>query len=258
MGKKSKSRQGEPFVVDLPDGQKLYVADLAEGMALEVATWRGVGEPDSRVARMIVAATREELIARPSNKSQKNGREKKRDKRKGTRGEAESGPTWINYEEQYAESAKEEKSTSRSSRRARIARRAVAGLAAIPVAAAVTAILTGAIALAKPVPSLAAELNLGASSLLIALPQGEYQVGDEVLARVSMDSQQAAVVAQIAKVGSTSVTIASNGSLIELAPTQVIGRLAGTLPIGADLVDRPLLAAAMAAALILGLFLFAL
>ena len=58
MGKKSKSRNGEPFVVDLPDGKKLYVADLEEGMALEVATWRGVGEPDSRVARMIVAATR--------------------------------------------------------------------------------------------------------------------------------------------------------------------------------------------------------
>jgi hypothetical protein len=258
MGKKSKSRQGEPFVVDLPDGQKLYVADLTEGMALEVATWRGVGEPDSRVARMIVAATREELIPRPGDKSEKRGRSKKRDKRKASRRETPSEPTWINYEEQYAESAKAEKTESRSGRRARIARRAVSVLAAIPVAAAVTAILTGAIVLAKPVPSLAAELNLGASSLLIALPHGEYQVGDEVLARVSMDSQQAAVVAQIAEVSSTSITIASNGSLIELSPTQVIGRLAGTLPIGADLVDRPLLAAAMAAALILGLLLFAL
>jgi hypothetical protein len=256
MGKRSKSRNGEPFVVDLPDGQKLYVADLEEGMALEVATWRGVGEPDSRVARMIVAATREDTIPRLSDKPEKSRREKKRGK--GDRGETREETTWINYEEQYAESLNQEKPAPRSGRRASIARRAVATLAAIPVAAAATAILTGAIALAKPVPSLAAELELGASSLLIALPQGEYKVGDEVLARVSMDSQQAAVVAQVAKVGSSSVTIASNGTLIELAPTQVIGRLAGTLPIGADLVDRPLLAAAMAAALILGLLLFAL
>jgi hypothetical protein len=258
MGKKSKSRNGEPFVVDLPDGQKLYVADLEEGMALEVATWRGVGEPDSRVARMIVAATREDKIPRLSEKPEKSRREKKRDKRKAREGEAPEETTWINYEEQYAASQNEVKTETRGSRRARIARRAVATLAALPVAAAVTAILTGAIALAKPVPSLAAELELGASSLLIALPQGEYKVGDEVLARVSMDSQQAAVVAQVAKVSSSSITIASNGTLIELAPTQVIGRLAGTLPIGADLVDRPLLAAAMAAALILGLLLFAL
>ena len=258
MGKKSKSRNGEPFVVDLPDGQKLYVADLEEGMALEVATWRGVGEPDSRVARMIVAATREDKIPRLSEKPEKRRKEKKRGKGKSDRGESREETTWINYEEQYAEASTHEKPASRSGRRARIARRAVATLAAVPVAAAVTAILTGAITLAKPVPSLAAELELGASSLLIALPQGEYQIGDEVLARVSMDSQQAAVVAQVAKVNSSSITIASNGTLIELAPTQVIGRLAGTLPIGADLVDRPLLAAAMAAALILGLLLFAL
>lgn len=256
MGKKSKGRNGEPFVVDLPDGQKLYVADLEEGMALEVATWRGVGEPDSRVARMIVAATREDKIPRPSDKPEKSRQEKKGGKRKGDRREKRKETTWINYEEQYAVASKQEEPAPRSGRRARIARRAVATLAALPVAAAVTAILTGAIALAKPVPSLAAELNLGASSLLIAIPQGEYKVGDEVLAKVSMDSQQAAVVAQIAKVNDSAITIASNGTLIELAPSQVIGRLVGTLPIGADLVDRPLLAAAMAAALILGLLLF--
>lgn len=258
MGKRAKSRNSEPFVVDLPDGQKLYVADLEEGMALEVATWRGVGEPDSRVARMIVAATREAKIPRPSNHSEETRKEKKRSKAKGNQEEARPETAWINYEEQYAEASMQERPVSRRGRRARIARRAVATLAALPVAAAVTAILTGAVALAKPVPSLAAELELGASSLLIALPQGEYQIGDEVLARVSMDSHQAAVLAQVAKVNSSSITIASNGTLIELAPTQVIGRLAGTLPIGADLVDRPLLAAAMAAALILGLLLFAL
>ena len=255
---KMKRRAGEPLVIDLPDGQKLYVADLEEGMALEVATWRGVGEPDSRVARMIIAATREDQVARATGNLGKSGSERNRDKYDESQSTAESERTWINHEEEYAEKTKVEMPVSRTGRRVQIARRAVAGLAVIPIAAAVTAILTGAIALAKPVPSLAADLNLGASSLLIAFPQGEYQVGDEVLARVSADSQQVAVVAQVAKVSSSAITIASNGVLIELAPTHVIGRLAGTLPIGADLVDRPLLAAAMAAALILGLLLFAL
>lgn len=258
MGKKSKGHRGEPLVVDLPDGQKLYVADLEEGMALEVATWRGVGEPDSRVARMIVAATREERPAAQREKSKKSRRLERDESEALTESGAKVDTAWINYEEQYAAAQNDAMPKPHTGRRKRIVRRAVATLAAVPVAAAVTAILTGAITLAKPVPSLAAELELGASSLLVALPQSTYQVGDEVLARVSMDSHQAAVVAQVAEVGDSSITIASNGSLIELAPSQVIGRLAGTLPIGADLVDRPLLAAAMAAALILGLLLFAL
>jgi hypothetical protein len=139
-----------------------------------------------------------------------------------------------------------------------LVRRAVAFVGAVPVAAAVVAILTGAVVLARPVPSLAADLELGTSSLLVALPSGEYKVGEEVLARVSIDSQQAAVVAQVANVSAETVTIASNGELVELHRNQIIGRLAGSLPVGADLVDRPLLAAATAAALILGLLIFAL
>ena len=53
------SHAGDPLVIDLPEGQKLYVGSLDDGMAIEVATWRGIGEPDSRVARMIIAANRD-------------------------------------------------------------------------------------------------------------------------------------------------------------------------------------------------------
>lgn len=246
MGKKSGAPREGRFVVDLPDGQKLYVGELEEGVALEVATWRGVGEPDSRVARMIIAASRTDASATSSR---------------------ETPPQAVLVEEHPR--AEENARGSQLTKKARyqaaqprrgltLARRALSGIVAIPIAAAVTAILTGTIALAQPVPSLAAELEIGASSLFVALPKGEYAAGDEVLARVSSNSNQAAVVAQVVSVTDDSVTIATGGTLIELAKSQVIGELVGTLPVGADLVDRPLLAAAMAAALILGLLLFAL
>jgi hypothetical protein len=249
VGKKSRGVHGDRFVVDLPDGQKLYVGDLEEGMALEVATWRGIGEPDSRVARMIIAATR----AVPSDKS-----------------DAVMVPAGANGEISSVGAGATPKGTTTPlprekeaklpvpSRRVTYLRRATASVVALPFMAAVAAILTGSIALAQPVPSLAAEMELGASSLLVAIPKGEYAKGDEVLARVSSDSNQAAVVAQVVEVGSDTVTIAASGTLVELSQSQVIGQLVGTLPVGADLVDRPLLAAAMAAALIIGLLLFAL
>ena len=34
-----------PLVIDLPDGQKLVVGNLAAGSVIEVATWRGTGRP---------------------------------------------------------------------------------------------------------------------------------------------------------------------------------------------------------------------
>ena len=267
MSKDSQRTSREPLVIDLPDGQKLYVADLEEGMALEVATWRGVGEPDSRVARMIIAATKEERSMMVNDRHRtSDAREKDSKKRRGdgVEGPARDARTpvpsgrWSTYEEYIAEEAQQATPIDRRPGRKGWMRRAAAVATAAPVAAIIVAVLTGAIALAKPVPSLAAELKLGASSLLVALPQSQYAVGDEVLARVSIDSQQAAVVAQVVKVKGSAITVAAGGSLVELSQQQVIGRLAGTLPIGADLVDRPLLAAAMAGALILGLLLFAL
>lgn len=47
--------QGDsPLVIDLPDGQKLVVGNLAAGSVIEVATWRGTGRPDSRTSRLML------------------------------------------------------------------------------------------------------------------------------------------------------------------------------------------------------------
>ena len=43
-----------PLVIDLPDGQKLVVGNLAAGSVIEVATWRGPGRPDSRTSRLML------------------------------------------------------------------------------------------------------------------------------------------------------------------------------------------------------------
>lgn len=46
-----------PMVIDLPDGQKLIVNNLAAGSVIEVATWRGTGRPDSRTTRLMLGMT---------------------------------------------------------------------------------------------------------------------------------------------------------------------------------------------------------
>ncbi|MEJ6761085.1 MAG: hypothetical protein QNK54_03705 [Candidatus Planktophila sp.] len=43
-----------PVVIDLPDGQKLVIGQLATGSVIEVATWRGTGRPDSRTSRLML------------------------------------------------------------------------------------------------------------------------------------------------------------------------------------------------------------
>ena len=43
-----------PLVIDLPDGQKIVIGKMAPGSVIEVATWRGVGRPDSRTSRMML------------------------------------------------------------------------------------------------------------------------------------------------------------------------------------------------------------
>lgn len=46
--------ENQPVVIDLPDGQKLVVGNLAHGSVIEVATWRGTGRPDSRTSRLML------------------------------------------------------------------------------------------------------------------------------------------------------------------------------------------------------------
>lgn len=44
-------------MIDLPDGQKLVVGNIAHGTVIEVATWRGTGRPDSRTSRLMLGVS---------------------------------------------------------------------------------------------------------------------------------------------------------------------------------------------------------
>jgi len=46
-----------PLIIDLPDGQKLVIGNLANGTVIEVATWRGTGRPDSRTQRLMLGVS---------------------------------------------------------------------------------------------------------------------------------------------------------------------------------------------------------
>jgi hypothetical protein len=247
--------KGEPLVIDLPEGQKLYVGQLDDGMAIEVATWRGVGEPDSRVARMIIAANRDGAVA---------AREADADLAASQRWSppasvtADARPVTAGAPVERDERTHASAGDRPARRVFRAMRRTVSLAVGIPLSAAVAAVLAGWIVVAKPIPSLATELGLGNSGIIVAASAPSYEVGDEVLARVSPSSSQAAVVATVLASTDTTVTIATNGKPVVLAKNQIMGRLITTLPVGAEAVDRPLLAGALIAALMIGVLVFAL
>lgn len=43
-----------PVIVELPDGQRLYVKDVPAGTVIEVASWRGTGAPADDTVRLLV------------------------------------------------------------------------------------------------------------------------------------------------------------------------------------------------------------
>ena len=55
------------LVIDLPDGQKLVIGKMSQGTVIEVATWRGVGRPDSRTNRMMFGMSTAEIEADADN-----------------------------------------------------------------------------------------------------------------------------------------------------------------------------------------------
>ncbi len=55
-----------PLVIDLPDGQKLVLGNMAAGNVIEVATWRGTGRPDSRTSRLMLGMSTAESVAAQS------------------------------------------------------------------------------------------------------------------------------------------------------------------------------------------------
>jgi hypothetical protein len=55
------------LVIDLPDGQKLVIGKMSQGTVIEVATWRGVGRPDSRTNRMMFGMSTAEIEEESDN-----------------------------------------------------------------------------------------------------------------------------------------------------------------------------------------------
>lgn len=55
--------QDSPLVIDLPDGQKLVVGNIAHGTVIEVATWRGTGRPDSRTSRLMLGVSSSNAVS---------------------------------------------------------------------------------------------------------------------------------------------------------------------------------------------------
>jgi hypothetical protein len=55
------------LVIDLPDGQKLVIGKMSQGTVIEVATWRGVGRPDSRTNRMMFGMSTAEIEVDPES-----------------------------------------------------------------------------------------------------------------------------------------------------------------------------------------------
>jgi hypothetical protein len=58
-----------PLVIDLPDGQKIVIGKMTQGSVIEVATWRGVGRPDSRTSRLMLGVGNGNVQEDPEDKS---------------------------------------------------------------------------------------------------------------------------------------------------------------------------------------------
>ena len=65
------------LVIDLPDGQKLVIGKMNAGTVIEVATWRGVGRPDSRTNRMMFGMSVSEIDIDDSGESVRQDYERK-------------------------------------------------------------------------------------------------------------------------------------------------------------------------------------
>lgn len=78
---KEKHSADNPLIVDLPDGQKLVIGELADGSIIEIATWRGTGRPDSRTSRLMLgmANGRAEQIENSQDQKSKGGEAKSSD-----------------------------------------------------------------------------------------------------------------------------------------------------------------------------------
>lgn len=67
-----------PLVIDLPDGQKIVVGKMTAGSVIEVATWRGVGRPDSRTSRLMLGMGNGDVNAEDEAEDGDNSGEKRK------------------------------------------------------------------------------------------------------------------------------------------------------------------------------------
>ena len=75
-----------PLVIDLPDGQKIVVGKMTEGSVIEVATWRGVGRPDSRTSRLMLGVGNGDVNDDSDDEDEEGNKKPSRPKPKGFAG----------------------------------------------------------------------------------------------------------------------------------------------------------------------------
>jgi hypothetical protein len=84
-----------PFVIDLPDGQKLLISDLPEGTIIEVAAWRGTAKPDNRTLRLLLGVSHKRVTEEEEAVVISDGRIIEAPKRNRTRSRVRLRASWI-------------------------------------------------------------------------------------------------------------------------------------------------------------------
>ena len=84
-----------PFVLDLPDGQKLLVGELPEGTIIEVAAWRGTAKPDNRTLRLLLGVSNKKVTEEEEPVVVSDGQIIEPPKRNRTRSRRRLRTTWI-------------------------------------------------------------------------------------------------------------------------------------------------------------------
>ncbi|MEN9751898.1 MAG: hypothetical protein RLZZ600_945 [Actinomycetota bacterium] len=84
-----------PFVLDLPDGQKLLVGELPEGTIIEVAAWRGTAKPDSRTLRLLLGVSNKKVTEEEEPVVVSDGQTIEPPKRSRIRARLRLRTTWI-------------------------------------------------------------------------------------------------------------------------------------------------------------------
>ena len=187
-----------PFVLDLPDGQKLLVGDLPEGTIIEVAAWRGTAKPDNRTLRLLLGVSNKKV-------------------------QEEEEPV-VSTDGQVIEPPK--RSRQRSRRRAR-----TAWIVSLSV---VVVILAGVIAFAmSPLkivhPTSGVNLGFGAanSSLAVVAPVESVEAGQTLVAKLGSGG---ATVGRVAATGEGIVLLQGDKGFTQVSESEIVGSVVAVIP----------------------------